>query len=585
MPGNALFEARRDTRANWNTTNPVLAAGEPGYDLTLKKVKWGDGVSAWKALSFSGEDPNILNPKNYGAKGDGTTADDQAYADWFVDLVAGARNDFDPYGDYRLTKSGTVPPGTYLINGNGKLLGDVVSNYSSGLTIEGKGPDVTQFVFNPSGANGFMMYNNDRLYHITFVGCTFFVTGTNAATATLFKSVSNGHAQSYNFINCIFAGVSKYGLALSGSNNNSEMKFTDCKFLMSHPSGAFLFSPTVGAGGSDQFLNYQFTDCDIEYSVGDFVQLATGGCVNISGGSLIHAGDGSTVQRFVSMLGNAHSASADSVSIRDCRVEHRHPNSQLLYSERIRGNIVIDNVNTEAFAGWGGQISAPQNVRQVEIIGGSTSYPNVEISNSTLMGQHYYHYGASSYLARPNIEYDNCNFVDAIVQGKRAVDYIKFVADGGTTNIAGAPLVRVINCHAEADTDNTEIFDTWMNWHTAINAPVPEKVAFFRSAAGGPAGGAVMKLPLNAQIIGFVVSKGAGGTATGTNVSYTLTNNEGTNVASVGSGGAAWNTEWKNTAGRLGKRCTNDNQRLLVLGMVNITETRPDLDIGVVYIG
>jgi hypothetical protein len=43
---------RRDTTANWESVNPILALGEPGYDRTLGKLKIGNGVSVWTALPF-----------------------------------------------------------------------------------------------------------------------------------------------------------------------------------------------------------------------------------------------------------------------------------------------------------------------------------------------------------------------------------------------------------------------------------------------------------------------------------------------------------------------------------------------------
>jgi hypothetical protein len=43
---------RRDTPGNWTSKNPVLAAGEPGYELGTKKFKIGDGVTAWAALPY-----------------------------------------------------------------------------------------------------------------------------------------------------------------------------------------------------------------------------------------------------------------------------------------------------------------------------------------------------------------------------------------------------------------------------------------------------------------------------------------------------------------------------------------------------
>ncbi|MGN7969035.1 hypothetical protein [Microbacterium sp. 22296] len=43
---------RRGTAAEWATSNPVLAAGEFGYDTTAKRAKVGDGAAAWTALSW-----------------------------------------------------------------------------------------------------------------------------------------------------------------------------------------------------------------------------------------------------------------------------------------------------------------------------------------------------------------------------------------------------------------------------------------------------------------------------------------------------------------------------------------------------
>ena len=49
----AKMYQRRDTSANWLKYNPVLAAGEFGYDLTNKKYKIGDGSTKWNDLKFA----------------------------------------------------------------------------------------------------------------------------------------------------------------------------------------------------------------------------------------------------------------------------------------------------------------------------------------------------------------------------------------------------------------------------------------------------------------------------------------------------------------------------------------------------
>lgn len=48
------FRIRRDTAANWTTANPVLGLGEPGLETDTRKVKYGDGTTAWNALAYSG---------------------------------------------------------------------------------------------------------------------------------------------------------------------------------------------------------------------------------------------------------------------------------------------------------------------------------------------------------------------------------------------------------------------------------------------------------------------------------------------------------------------------------------------------
>lgn len=45
------IQVRRDSTTNWASSNPVLANGELGYDTDLKKIKVGDGSTAWASLS------------------------------------------------------------------------------------------------------------------------------------------------------------------------------------------------------------------------------------------------------------------------------------------------------------------------------------------------------------------------------------------------------------------------------------------------------------------------------------------------------------------------------------------------------
>ena len=53
-------QMRRDTLANWNSINPVLAQGEWGWVIGTEDFKIGDGTTAWIDLPYIqfGEIPN-----------------------------------------------------------------------------------------------------------------------------------------------------------------------------------------------------------------------------------------------------------------------------------------------------------------------------------------------------------------------------------------------------------------------------------------------------------------------------------------------------------------------------------------------
>ena len=55
------LQMRRDTAANWTSLNPVLLAGEIGFESDTRKMKFGDGTSTWTELHYAGADVNQIN--------------------------------------------------------------------------------------------------------------------------------------------------------------------------------------------------------------------------------------------------------------------------------------------------------------------------------------------------------------------------------------------------------------------------------------------------------------------------------------------------------------------------------------------
>jgi len=47
-----IIQIRRDTASNWTSVNPTLASGELGLETDTKKLKTGDGSTAWTSLAY-----------------------------------------------------------------------------------------------------------------------------------------------------------------------------------------------------------------------------------------------------------------------------------------------------------------------------------------------------------------------------------------------------------------------------------------------------------------------------------------------------------------------------------------------------
>ena len=46
------IQLRRDTAANWTSTNPILGQGEVGFEIDTYKLKIGDGTTVWNSLAY-----------------------------------------------------------------------------------------------------------------------------------------------------------------------------------------------------------------------------------------------------------------------------------------------------------------------------------------------------------------------------------------------------------------------------------------------------------------------------------------------------------------------------------------------------
>lgn len=53
------MQQRRGTSAQWNSANPVLAAGEIGFETDTNQFKMGDGVNTWTNLAYFVDEDSV----------------------------------------------------------------------------------------------------------------------------------------------------------------------------------------------------------------------------------------------------------------------------------------------------------------------------------------------------------------------------------------------------------------------------------------------------------------------------------------------------------------------------------------------
>jgi hypothetical protein len=69
MPVNNTISIRKGTESEWTSSNPVLASGELGYDITNKILKIGDGTSTWTSLTNHNHSSSNISDLNSAVSG------------------------------------------------------------------------------------------------------------------------------------------------------------------------------------------------------------------------------------------------------------------------------------------------------------------------------------------------------------------------------------------------------------------------------------------------------------------------------------------------------------------------------------
>ncbi|MDY0813017.1 hypothetical protein [Kitasatospora purpeofusca] len=113
--------------------------------------------------------------------------------------------------------------------------------------------------------------------------------GADPSGRTLALSAVGKGVQDTWYTDVEWQGTWKAGIDLDGpagtSNLNSETGWDHCQISGSYANAFLVMGGKPTEGQQDQFLNYWFRDCKVEFRSGIFVPNERGGSMNFIGGS------------------------------------------------------------------------------------------------------------------------------------------------------------------------------------------------------------------------------------------------------------------------------------------------------------
>jgi hypothetical protein len=109
------IQLRRDTAANWASSNPILRAGEIGIETDTNKIKIGTGVAAWNSITVyanitpSGLDALLANKQDVIS---GVSNTEIGYLDGVTSAIQTQLNAKAALNSPTFTGTPTLPTGT-----------------------------------------------------------------------------------------------------------------------------------------------------------------------------------------------------------------------------------------------------------------------------------------------------------------------------------------------------------------------------------------------------------------------------------------------------------------------------------------
>ena len=263
----------------------------------------------------------IVNVKDYGAKGDGTTDDTQAIKNAIVYMCSQAERISTESGWKSLMPTLYFPNGRYIISQKGAL--NCVGGALQGYNIKGAGYLNTEILYTYNSANdldgGYLLVNGDE----NWFGFSYIedltIRGNGNNNFWQIKS-RDGSPQANRFSRVAFFDLKNCVTVNFGTYNyNADLfRFESCK--ASAISG-WIFG--VEGTQNSQSVVHTFRDCDFENITGYGIYMQSGGTIEIRGGSWIAKQNGRLLH-FDDISGAGIGTSNRNVNIYGTKFEYQY---------------------------------------------------------------------------------------------------------------------------------------------------------------------------------------------------------------------------------------------------------------------
>ena len=304
------IQIRRDTAANWTSTNPTLSQGEQGYEIDTSKFKIGDGTTAWTSLSyFSGyTDADVDTHLNTSTATSGEvlswTGTDY---DWITAGGGGAdlyaANESSPSAQPSATGANAISIGDSAISSGSDsvTIGKQAKSTGSSSTAIGKsrasgsnslavGISSNSTSYGATNNNSVAFgYNSKTIQGLFSAGNSANAQGSasvaigNGVTATGVNALAMGQSSTASNTNSIAIGKSATSsianqIALGGATDTVKISNTytlptadgtNGQVLTTDGSGAVTFADAGGGGGADLYAANEFSPTAQPSATGD----------------------------------------------------------------------------------------------------------------------------------------------------------------------------------------------------------------------------------------------------------------------------------------------------------------------------